>query len=139
MTPHTATPVTPVTPDMLPGFAARLQTLRAELLDQLRQQRGGEIGRADAAANARSLAQGDWAQSDAERDLAVALEERELAELNQIGAALARVADGSYGSCTDCGADIGVARLQANPVAERCITCQTQQEQGHGHVHTPSL
>lgn len=136
MTPHTATPVTS---DMLPGFAARLQTLRNELLDQLRQQRGGEIGRADAAANARSLAQGDWAQSDAARDLAVALEERELAELNQIGAALARVTDGSYGSCTDCGADIGVARLQANPVAERCITCQTRQEQGHGHVHTPSL
>lgn len=103
------------------------------------QQRGGEISRADAAAEARSIAQGDWAQTDAERDLAVALEERELAELNQIAAALARITDGSYGECTACGADVGVARLQANPVAERCIACQTKLEQAQGQPHTPSM
>ena len=113
--------------------------MRASLLEQLRQQRGGEISRADAAAEARSIAQGDWAQTDAERDLAVALEERELAELNQIAAALARITDGSYGECTACGADVGVARLQANPVAERCIACQTKLEQAQGQPHTPSM
>ncbi len=130
---------TPVTPDLLPAFAAQLQAMRASLLEQLRQQRGGEISRADAAAEARSIAQGDWAQTDAERDLAVALEERELAELNQIAAALARITNGSYGECTACGADVGVARLQANPVAERCIACQTKLEQAQGQPHTPSM
>ena len=129
----------PVTPDLMPAFAAQWQAMRASLLEQLRQQRGGEISRADAAAEARSIAQGDWAQTDAERDLAVALEERELAELNQIAAALARITDGSYGECTACGADVGVARLQANPVAERCIACQTKLEQAQGQPHTPSM
>ena len=76
----------------------QLEHMRSDLLAQLQQQRGGQIGRADAAAQARATEDGDWAASDAQRDLAVALEERETAELNDIGAALARVADGSYGS-----------------------------------------
>lgn len=135
--PHLA--AAPVTPDLLPAFASQLQALRTHLLEQLRQQRGGEVSRAEAAADARSIAQGDWAQTDAERDLAVALEERELAELNQIAAALARIADGSYGECTACGADVGVARLQANPVAERCMACQTRLEQAQGQPHAPSM
>lgn len=135
--PHLA--AAPVTPDLLPAFASQLQALRTHLLEQLRQQRGGEVSRAEAAADARSIAQGDWAQTDAERDLAVALEERELAELNQIAAALARITDGSYGECTACGADVGVARLQANPVAERCIACQTKLEQTQGQPHAPSM
>ena len=46
---------TPVTPYLLPAFAAQLQAMRASLLEQLRQQRGGEISRADAAAEARSI------------------------------------------------------------------------------------
>lgn len=128
-----------MTPEQLPQYTQQLQTLRAGLLAQLRQQRGGEISRADAAADNRDLAQGDWAQSDASRDLSVALEERELHELTQISAALARITEGSYGSCTACGADIPDARLNANPVAERCISCQTQLEHAHGKTATHSL
>ncbi len=129
----------PVTPHLLPQFTQQLQAMRSELLAHIRQQRGGNISRADAAANARSVAQGDWAQNDAERDLAVTLEERELAELNQIDAALTAIADGSYGSCVACGRDVGVARLQANPVALRCIACQTKMEQAGGQGHVPSM
>ena len=128
-----------MTPALLPQYTQQLQTMRSELLAQLRQQRGGEIGRADAAADNRDLAQGDWAQSDALRDLSVALEERELHELNQIGAALTRITGGDYGACSDCGADIPDARLQANPVAMRCIACQTVVEHAHGKPHTHSL
>ena len=70
---------------------------------------------------------------------AVALEERELAELNQIAAALARITDGSYGNAPPAGADVGVARLQANPVAERCIAQARPLEQAQGQPHTPSM
>jgi DnaK suppressor protein len=133
MAPTTAA-ATPVTTEQLPAFASQLQAMKAELLAQVRQQRGGELSRADAAAEVRSLAQGDWAQSDAERGLSVTLEERELAEINDIAAAQQRISDGSFGECSDCGAPIGVARLQANPVALRCIGCQTQQEE-HGGRH----
>ncbi len=49
-------------------------------------------------------------------------------ELRQIEAALARIARGTYGECIDCGEDIGYARLQAEPEALRCITCQERYE-----------
>ncbi len=126
-------------PALLPAFVTQLNAQRESLLAQVRQQRGGDIGRADAAANARHNAEGDWASADAQHDLAVALEERELAELNSIAAALQRVADGSYGRCTDCDADIAEARLHAAPTALRCIGCQSQHEAAHGGVHAPSM
>jgi len=40
-----------------------------------------------------------------------------------IQAALGRIADGSYGSCKQCGEDIGQARLEAMPEATRCVNC----------------
>lgn len=72
------------------ALGAQLQHMRDDLLAQLRAQRGGSVGRAEAAAEARTLATGDWAQDDAQRDLTFALEEREAAELSAIDAALQR-------------------------------------------------
>jgi RNA polymerase-binding transcription factor len=46
--------------------------------------------------------------------------QRRLAELDQ---ALARLADGSYGSCERCGQPIAAARLAARPAARTCIAC----------------
>ncbi|MBL8388905.1 MAG: TraR/DksA family transcriptional regulator [Hydrogenophaga sp.] len=113
-------------------FTRQLQEMRADVLAQLRAQRGGKIGRAEAAANARETESDDWAQADAERDLAFALEERESAELVAIDDALKRVADGSYGLCLDCGESIAAARLHANPVAMRCLGCQDKAEHASG-------
>jgi RNA polymerase-binding transcription factor DksA len=45
--------------------------------------------------------------------------EREAVEL-----ALARLADGSYGACRQCGAGIALARLLAQPSAAHCLACQ---------------
>lgn len=113
-------------------FAQQLRGMRADVLAQLRAQRGGPIGRAEAAAEAREHESDDWAQADAERDLAIALEERESAELVAIDAALQRIADGSYGLCADCGEAIANARLHATPTALRCVSCQSQTEQASG-------
>lgn len=46
--------------------------------------------------------------------------ERRLAEID---AALARVRDGSYGTCETCGRPIPPARLEARPSASRCVGC----------------
>ena len=43
--------------------------------------------------------------------------------LDEIGSALARLADGSYGSCAVCGRPIGAERLAARPAARTCIGC----------------
>lgn len=118
-------------------FSLQLQQMRQELLAQLRTQRGGEVGRAEAAAQARDQQSDDWAKANAERDLTVALEERESAELVAIDDALQRLADGSFGLCVDCGVSIPTARLHANPTAMRCVGCQETLERAGGSAARP--
>jgi RNA polymerase-binding protein DksA len=68
--------------------------------------------------------------------------EKEVAEQADVVAALARITDGTYGVCIDCGDDIGLKRLDAWPTAKRCIRCQTHYETTHrggGRDTTPSL
>ena len=67
--------------------------------------------------------------------------DREVRELREVEAALARVRAGRYGKCAECGADIARERLLANPTARRCIRCQARREQAGrgGRDATPSL
>lgn len=120
-------------------YAQQLRTMRTELLAQIRQQRGGPIGRAEAAADVRDQQSGDWTQVDSERDLAMALDEREAEAMNAIDAALQRIASGNYGLCIDCGVDIPTARLHANPTALRCVGCQDKAEHARGGQPHPTL
>ena len=45
------------------------------------------------------------------------------AEIQQIRFSLARIENGTYGTCAKCGNDIPRARLEARPIATRCIDC----------------
>ena len=45
------------------------------------------------------------------------------AEIQQIRLALLRIENGTYGTCAKCGKDIRRARLEARPIATRCIDC----------------
>lgn len=74
---------------------------------------------------------GDESVASLISDLDQADATRDILELRMLDAARQRMADGSYGMCSNCGQDIGFARLQANPAAERCISCQTQFEKTH--------
>lgn len=58
-----------------------------------------------------------------DREVLEALEGSELKEIAQLERALARLADGSYGTCTGCGEPIAEKRLAALPTATTCITC----------------
>jgi RNA polymerase-binding transcription factor DksA len=49
-------------------------------------------------------------------------------ELAEVTEALARVADGSYGICTQCGRHIAHERLAVQPAASRCLDCQSRAE-----------
>jgi RNA polymerase-binding protein DksA len=58
-----------------------------------------------------------------ERQHVAALAQAARGHLADIDAALARVADGSYGTCQKCGQPIGAERLAARPTARTCIGC----------------
>lgn len=50
------------------------------------------------------------------------------ASVDEVEAALARIAAGTYGRCVDCGTTIDAERLEARPQAARCISCQWRRE-----------
>ena len=82
---------------------------------------------------------GDEALADLVADIDNAEVTRDLAELRELDAARGRIADGSYGVCTDCGGDIPVARLHAQLGALRCIACQERHEKTHAGAGRPTL
>jgi RNA polymerase-binding protein DksA len=63
-------------------------------------------------------------QSEVEYDLI----DRDLRELQGIEQARARIDDGVYGMCADCGLEIDSARLNVNPAALCCADCQGRRE-----------
>jgi DnaK suppressor protein len=58
-----------------------------------------------------------------EREQQAALLAHARRHLAEIDRALARLVDGTYGTCERCGTRIDPNRLAARPVAARCITC----------------
>ncbi len=51
-------------------------------------------------------------------------------ELEDIDAALERIADGRYGACLACGGPMGLQRLRAIPEARYCMACSGQRHAG---------
>ena len=58
-----------------------------------------------------------------ERSQVGALVRQARERLAELDAALARVEDGSYGTCERCGRPVGAERLEARPEARTCIDC----------------
>lgn len=75
---------------------------------------------------------GDVADDEAVADTIVdtdnAIIGMHLQNARDLNAALDRIQTGIYGSCIDCGDDIGIERLSAYSTAERCIKCQYRHE-----------
>lgn len=118
-------------------FSALLQAQRQQLLEEVR----GKIaasGEGLGFANQSKITDDD-ALADAAAEMDVAMVTRESRELQDIEAALARIADGSYGSCTDCGEEISRARLKAYPAAQRCLPCQERSERLRAQMHAGKL
>ena len=66
----------------------------------------------------------DEVQHASERELAIRNLDRESHLLRNVRGALARMADGSYGTCLHCEEEISPKRLDAVPWAAYCIRCQ---------------
>ena len=71
---------------------------------------------------------GDTATETYDRELDYTLEENSEHVLADIDAALKRIEDGTFGTCTSCGKHIPEERLEARPWATLCIDCQRERE-----------
>jgi len=67
----------------------------------------------------------DRAAVESDRHMAVIMGERDRQLISEIHEALARVQEGEYGICQECGEDIGLARLRAQPTATLCVQCKS--------------
>jgi len=63
----------------------------------------------------------DTASETFERELDEGLEEGAMRRLREVDEALARITDGTYGTCAVCGREIPPERLEAVPWATLCI------------------
>ena|SRR5947208_6199996 len=112
-------------------FRARLEEERARLVNAVeflvRENPGSledELGEV-AAGNDNHL--GDLATSTYDRELDESLEEGAQQTIGDIQLALAKIEDGTYGTCEVCGRPIGAERLTAIPWARFCIDDQRRQ------------
>jgi RNA polymerase-binding transcription factor DksA len=112
----------------------------ASLIEERREALREEIHREVARGREESYAElagathdrGEEALADLVADLGNAEVTRDLEELRGLEAALRRIADGGFGLCADCGAEIPLERLRAQPGAARCVGCQARHEKTYG-------
>jgi len=70
----------------------------------------------------------ETATATLDREIDYTLEENSTQVLGEIDAALQRIEAGTYGTCTNCGEEIPLARLEAYPWASLCIDCRRKTE-----------
>ncbi len=70
----------------------------------------------------------DQGTDNFERDLNLGLVTEENAALQEVEAALERIAMGIYGKCAKCGKKIESKRLDALPQTRYCFSCQAKTE-----------
>lgn len=117
----------PLTPDQRQALEAALRQRLAELDRRAALHHGGQT-RAEHARELLLQDGDDAPQRDADREVDLAISDRELAELGAVSQALQRLATGDYGRCADCDAQIPFARLQVEPQALRCVACEGRHE-----------
>jgi RNA polymerase-binding transcription factor DksA len=103
------------------GIIERLRIRKAELENRL-----GKVE-----TSMRKTYAKDWEEQSIEREndeVVDALDETLRTELNLVNAALARVEKNEYGICSICDEPIPVARLEALPYTDRCVSCASESE-----------
>lgn len=70
----------------------------------------------------------DRASSESDRTLELRTRDRQRKLISKIDAALKRIDDGTYGYCEETGEPIGLARLDARPIATLSLEAQEMHE-----------
>jgi DnaK suppressor protein len=111
-------------PVMLEYFRHKLLDWRSELLAESQETikdtlQGTELQKPDLA---------DRASAETDHALELRTRDRERKLIVKINEALLRIDDGSYGFCEETGEPIGVARLDARPIATLSLEAQERHE-----------
>jgi len=102
----------------------RRREIRAEVQGKMRDVRAaGEIGKLNEVFDAV-----ESSEADIQEDIELALIQMKSETLNKIDDALARLEQGDYGNCFECGEEIAEKRLRALPFAVRCKDCEEARE-----------
>ncbi|MEE4175650.1 MAG: RNA polymerase-binding protein DksA [Xanthomonadales bacterium] len=112
-----------MSPKQLEYFRQKLLTWRAELVEESR----------ETISNLRDEVRdvGDEAERatrETENSLELRTRDRYRKLIKKIDQALSRVDEGEYGYCEETGEEIGLARLEARPIATLCLDAQERWE-----------
>ncbi|MBQ7413062.1 MAG: RNA polymerase-binding protein DksA [Alphaproteobacteria bacterium] len=104
-------------------FKRKLLDWRSELM------KGSESTLQDLKENSMQEAdENDRASSETDQSLELRTRDRMRKLIKKINQALDRIENGTYGYCEETGEPIGLARLEARPVATLCIEAQERHE-----------
>ncbi|MBM4368617.1 MAG: TraR/DksA family transcriptional regulator [Deltaproteobacteria bacterium] len=77
----------------------------------------------------------DWTERASEignEEVLVQLDDAGRHEIEAMRSAIERIDNGEYGTCEACGEPIPLARLEAFPLAVRCVECEAWEEKFGG-------
>ena len=103
---------------MLTGLSSQV----TELADKALHGNSGELSKVP-------LHPADVGTDNFDQEFTLSLAETGSQSLSLIEAAIARIAEGTYGICEECGVNIPRARLNAIPFAPLCVKCASELEQ----------
>jgi RNA polymerase-binding protein DksA len=110
--------------DFVEEFSERLRGARAELYRTV-VQTDDELATLEAH---QPGAPGEDAGTELVTAVLSRLEGQEKHELDEIDAAQARLASGTFGACEGCAKPIPLTRLRALPTTRHCVPCQLKHE-----------
>ncbi|MBW2145687.1 MAG: RNA polymerase-binding protein DksA [Deltaproteobacteria bacterium] len=70
----------------------------------------------------------DRASMESDRNFQLRIRDRERKLIQKIRDAIARIDDGTFGICEECGEEIQMERLLARPVTTFCVECKERLE-----------
>ena len=107
----------------LKAAATHLQEERVKVVHQMTDLGADESGELTGAVDYGD-AFADGGAATAERTEVLGLVETLKHRLDDIDAALAKIDEGTYGTCENCGNQIGEARMEFRPTSTRCVDCK---------------
>ncbi|MGB0514816.1 MAG: RNA polymerase-binding protein DksA [Wenzhouxiangellaceae bacterium] len=110
-------------PQQLEYFRQKLLSWRQELIDESQETINNLRGEVRDVGD-----EAERASRETENSLELRTRDRYRKLLGKIDQALGRIDDGSYGYCEETGEEIGLARLEARPIATLCLDAQERWE-----------